>query len=162
MTINAAQRCAGNSKISMRTNLAANGINVVFNYLLIGGHFGFPRLEVAGAAIATALGCFIAFLMSVQSLVSPKAAPADIGKLAAQLGDPGAGRRGPSPSAFVEQLCMRLGFFLYALIVAGLGTKMFATHQICMNICNICFSCYDGFAAAAAALVGQGFRPQTQ
>lgn len=55
MTINAAQRCAGNSKISMRTNLAANGINVIFNYLLIGGHFGFPRLEVAGAAIATVL-----------------------------------------------------------------------------------------------------------
>ena len=30
MTINAAQRCAGNSKISMRTNLAGKGINVVF------------------------------------------------------------------------------------------------------------------------------------
>ena len=156
MTINAAQRCAGNSKISMRTNLAANGINVVFNYLLIGGHFGFPRLEVAGAAIATALGCFIAFLMSVQSLVSPKS------KLRLTLKKswlPSREVLAPvgeiSFSAFVEQLCMRLGFFLYALIVAGLGTKMFATHQICMNICNICFSCYDGFAAAAAALVGQ-------
>ena len=94
--------------------------------------------------------------MSVQSLVSPKS------KLRLTLKEswlPSREVLAPvgeiSFSAFVEQLCMRLGFFLYALIVAGLGTKMFATHQICMNICNICFSCYDGFAAAAAALVGQ-------
>lgn len=42
MVINAAQRGAGNTKIAMRTNLVSNGVNIVFNYLLIEGHFGFP------------------------------------------------------------------------------------------------------------------------
>ena len=37
MGINSAQRGAGNTRITMRTNLASNTINVLFNYLLIGG-----------------------------------------------------------------------------------------------------------------------------
>lgn len=156
MTINAAQRCAGNSRISMQTNLAANIINVIFNYLLIGGNLGFPRLEIAGAALATALGGIVAFLMSAASLFSRKS-PLQISFQHSWL--PKAEIIRPladiALSSFIEQACMRLGFFQYALIVAGLGTQMFATHQICMNICNICFSCFDGFSAAAAALTGQ-------
>ena len=86
---------------------------------------------------------------------SQKQAPADVEKkLAAKPGGVGAGRRD-----FVQRVCgtavHAAGFLPVCLNRRGLGTKMFATHQICMNICNICFSCYDGFAAAAAALVGQ-------
>ena len=44
MGINSAQRGAGNTKITMRTNVTSNTINIIFNYLLIGGHFGFPAL----------------------------------------------------------------------------------------------------------------------
>ncbi|MBQ8917098.1 MAG: polysaccharide biosynthesis C-terminal domain-containing protein, partial [Oscillospiraceae bacterium] len=72
LTINAAQRGVGNTKISMVTNLTANGINLIFNYLLIGGNFGFPRWGVMGAAIATALGNFIAFILSFHSILTPK------------------------------------------------------------------------------------------
>lgn len=56
LTINAAQRGAGNTKISMRTNLTANVVNIIFNYLLINGVWIFPKMGVAGAAAATAIG----------------------------------------------------------------------------------------------------------
>lgn len=46
MVINAAQRGVGNTKIAMRTNIVSNLVNIVFNYLLIGGNFGFPALGV--------------------------------------------------------------------------------------------------------------------
>lgn len=75
----------------MRTNLAANGINVIFNYLLIGGHFGFPRLEVAGAGDCNGAG-LLHRIFNERPVVgqSQKQAPADIKKkLAAQPGDPG-------------------------------------------------------------------------
>ena len=32
----------------MTVNILANAVNVVWNYILIYGHFGFPRLEVKG------------------------------------------------------------------------------------------------------------------
>ena len=56
MVINAAQRGAGNTRIAMKTNIAANAVNICFNYLLIGGNLGFPKLGIRGAAIATVLG----------------------------------------------------------------------------------------------------------
>ena len=35
----------------MVTNLISNVVNVIFNYLLIGGNLGFPELGVRGAAM---------------------------------------------------------------------------------------------------------------
>ena len=40
MGINAAQRGVGNTKITMRTNVTSNTVNIIFNYLLINGHLG--------------------------------------------------------------------------------------------------------------------------
>ncbi|MBE6618059.1 MAG: MATE family efflux transporter [Ruminococcaceae bacterium] len=45
----------GETVIPMVGGVIAIVVNLVFNYLLIFGHFGFPRLGVAGAAIATLL-----------------------------------------------------------------------------------------------------------
>ena len=46
MGINSAQRGADNTKITMRTNVTSNTINIILNYLLINGHFGFPALGI--------------------------------------------------------------------------------------------------------------------
>ena len=51
----------------MTTNLVSNVVNICFNYLLIGGNFGFPALGVRGAAIATVLGTVCACVMSLIS-----------------------------------------------------------------------------------------------
>jgi Na+-driven multidrug efflux pump len=50
---------------------------------------------------------------------------------------------------------MRIGFFLYSRTVASLGTTMFATHQICINISHISFAFGEGLGIAASSLVGQ-------
>ena len=67
LVLNAAQRGAGNTRIAMTTNLVSNVVNICFNYLLIGGNFGFPALGVRGAAIATVLGTVCACVMSLIS-----------------------------------------------------------------------------------------------
>lgn len=157
LTINAAQRGVGNTKISMKTNTIANVVNIIFNYLLIGGNLGFPRLGVSGAAIATSLGFVVSFCISVRTVVH-----SDQHFLSLSLSDHwhfDGQTVGSifkiSSSAMVEQLFMRIGFFTYAKIVAGLGTIAFATHQICMNIINLSFTFGDGLSVAASALVGQ-------
>jgi Na+-driven multidrug efflux pump len=43
----------------MKAGIIAVMVNLVFNYLLIYGHFGFPELGVVGAAIATVISRFV-------------------------------------------------------------------------------------------------------
>ncbi|MBR4450329.1 MAG: MATE family efflux transporter [Clostridia bacterium] len=51
-------RECGETVVPMRAGLIAVGVNLVFNYLLIYGKFGFPELGVKGAAAATDLSRF--------------------------------------------------------------------------------------------------------
>ena len=52
-------RETGETVLPMVSSIAAVLVNLVFNYLLIFGKFGFPALGVKGAAIATALSRFV-------------------------------------------------------------------------------------------------------
>ena len=135
LMINAAHRGCGNTKISMVTNLTANLVNIVFNYLLINGVWFFPKLGVTGAAIATLIGNILSFIMSVYSVtVRPgylHLQLSHIFKLSKDILSP---ITKVSSGAAVEQLFVRIGFFVYAKLVATLGTESMATHQICMSI----------------------------
>lgn len=51
----ASMRAAGDSRTPFLASIITNITNIVFNYLLIFGHFGFPRLGMLGAGIATAI-----------------------------------------------------------------------------------------------------------
>lgn len=49
----------GETKLPMIASVTAILVNLVFNYFLIFGKFGFPKLGVVGAAIATVLSRFV-------------------------------------------------------------------------------------------------------
>ena len=49
LTMTAAQRGAGNTKISMATNLMANFVNLIFNALLINGLFFLSKIRSTGS-----------------------------------------------------------------------------------------------------------------
>lgn len=156
LTINAAQRGCGKTKISMTTNIISNIINVIFNYLLINGIGIFPKLGIRGAALATTMGACAAFCISLITLFRKNNYLSFLYKSSWSLG-----RKISVPilkvgsSAFVEQVFMRIGFLFYAAIIARLGTTEYATHLICMNILTLSFAFGDGLSIAASALVGQ-------
>jgi len=52
-------RECGETRLPMTAGIVAVFVNLVFNYLLIFGHLGFPKLGVQGAAIATVLSRFV-------------------------------------------------------------------------------------------------------
>ncbi len=156
--INSAQRGAGNTKITMRTNVTSNLVNIVFNYLLIGGHFGFPALGIHGAALATVLGTVVSCIMSICSLLNKNGFISIPYILKEHIR--------PSVEAFVsvvkvgysvfcEQLLMRVGFMLTAIMAADMGTDAMAAHQVGMNIMGLSFSFGDGLQSAAVALIGR-------
>ncbi len=55
----------GETKLPMLSSIAAILVNLIFNYLLIFGKFGFPRLGVAGAAIATVMSRFVELVILI-------------------------------------------------------------------------------------------------
>ena len=52
-------RETGETKIPMYASVIAVFVNLVLNYILIFGHFGFPTLGVVGAAVATVISRFV-------------------------------------------------------------------------------------------------------
>ena len=156
MTIIAAQRGAGNTRISMRINTVSNAVKILFNFLLIGGHLGFPQLGIRGAAIATIIGFSVAFFMSVYS-VAGKSSELNILTLEGWKFDKQTlrGFTNVGSGALFEQLFMRFGFFMFVRVVAGLGTMALVIHQICMNIVMLSFCFAEGLGIASSALVGQ-------
>lgn len=155
-TVTATLRGIGDSKTAMKYNLIANLVNVVFNYLLIYGHFGFPKMEVAGASLATVIGQFVAFILAMRVITKrgnylhldfKQGFKPRINYLKSifNIGIP----------AMIEQLVMRAGMIIYSKTVASLGTVAFATHQVCMNITALSFMNGQAFSVSATSLMGQ-------
>jgi putative MATE family efflux protein len=152
----AALRGVGNSRAAMIYNGIANIVNVLGNYLLIYGNFGFPRWEVMGASLATIIGQFVALFLAMAALLGGKnyirlrcsdSFTPDRETLASllRIGLP----------ALAEQALMRAGMIAYTKIVTSLGTTLYATHLACMNIQGMAFMIGQAFAVSAASLVGQ-------
>ena len=155
-TFTATLRGVGHTRVAMYYNLAANLVNVVLNYVLINGHFGFPRLELAGASLATIIGQLVAFVMALRVVLKGdhylhlrlkegfKLQGQHVRNIV-QIGIP----------SMLEQLAMRTGVIVYARTVASLGTVVYATHQVAMNIQAMSFMTGQAFAVSATSLVGQ-------
>ena len=157
MGINSAQRGAGNTRITMRTNLVSNTVNILFNYLLIQGNLGFPKLGIRGAALATVLGTVVSSIMSVISVWKKEnfiSLPMIFKEKIKPSLDALANIIKVGYSVFAEQVLMRIGFMLTAIMAADQGTSAMAAHQVGMNIMGLSFSFGDGLQATAVALIG--------
>ncbi len=157
MCINAALRGVGDTKIPMKVNIVSNLVNVFFNYLLIFGHLGLPRLEVRGAAIASVIGMAAGMSLSVLAVLHAQGSYLRISR-----GDSWRVDRPTMESilrvggnAIVEQASVRFGFFFYSRIMYSLGVTMFAAHNIAMQFLALTFNFADGLSVAATSLVGQ-------
>ena len=158
MVINAAQRGSGNTKLSMTTNLTSSIVNILFNYLLIGGHLGFPAWGIRGAAIATVLGTVVAAGMALLSLFRDSSyirIPLMRSRKMRYTRQSARSIWHLAYNTSLENLAMRVGFLATALIAARLGTDEFAAHNVGMNILGLGFSFADGMQVAAIALAGE-------
>lgn len=155
-TLTAVLRGIGDSRTAMYYNSAANLSNIVLNYLLINGHYGFPRMEVAGASLATAISQVLACGLAMAAVSKKKCylhmslrddfkpSRQEITEIA-RIGLPAA----------LEQFMMRIGSLIFSKTVASLGTIEFAAHQVCMNIQSLTMMNGQVFSISATSLMGQ-------
>ncbi len=108
INLSSSVRAAGDTRTPAFATILINACNVLLNYLLIFGHFGFPRLGMQGAGIATGISLFMgwAFLMTMTGRgLRPRSifhtqvlAEADDSEKAIEAGGLSAKGFGPAPS----------------------------------------------------------------
>lgn len=156
ITVTAALRGIGDTRTPMLYNTLANIINLFFNYVMIYGHFGVPKMGVAGASWATIIGQTAAFFIAMAVALRKKHYVYLDFKEKFTFDKRLMGRVvGIGVPSMMEQLFLRAGIIIYTQQVTGLGDTIFATHQVCMNVQSLTFMMGQAFANAATTLMGQ-------
>ncbi|MDP8237501.1 MAG: MATE family efflux transporter [Candidatus Hatepunaea meridiana] len=144
------------TKLHMRVMILNNVLNVALNYALIFGKFGFPRMEVHGAGLATTLATIagaVYFLLialnhnkrktfkyyRLNNLDFPVCS--GIIKLAVPSG--------------LQVLLAMTGYSVFAAIAARIGTVELAATNVCITIWSLTYLPGAGLGVAAASLIGQ-------
>jgi len=137
--------------------ISANLINWLFNWLLIYGHWGLPKLGVVGSALSTCLArVYMAAVLlfaiwwyergneeGFRSILR-RPDPRRLFQLM-RLGLPAA-----------TQILMEIGAFGAAAVLAGrLSAVAMAAHQIALNCAAVSYMVPLGISSAAAVAVGQ-------
>ena len=157
-------RESGQTSLPMKAGMTAMVVNFIFNALLIFGLFGFPKLGVAGAAIATVISRFVEMFIVV--LVS------HFGKNKEKTGMSYPFFEGlykgftvPAyliPSFIAKTVPLLFGEFTWSLGQAALlqcysvrGLEVVAAMNICSTISQIFNEVFLSLGNATAILIGQ-------
>ncbi|PHQ59443.1 MAG: MATE family efflux transporter [Maribacter sp.] len=144
------------TKYPMYATILANVINIILNYLLIFGSFGFPKLGIVGAAIGTLVARII-MVAHIWYLLKSKTKFHDYvtgfnfrrieKKVMKKIIDLG------FPSAL--QMFFEVAIFTAAIWLSGvLGKNAQAANQIALNLSSMTFMFGMGLGVAAMIRVG--------
>jgi len=147
---------AGDTLRPMIAGIISNIVNIVSNYLLIFGKFGFPRLEVRGAALATTIS-FTLYAVIVVSFCFRKRGTIGIRFKDQRLSTSSHFRnlmRVVLP-ATVQPLIFNTGYVFFSRIVMAYGITIMAAHRVAIAVESLSFIPGGAFAVATASLFGK-------
>lgn len=151
----------GNTRLPMVANVVAMVLNVAGNWLLIGGHLGFPALGVAGAAWASVLSSVLAFLLLL-AVFLVQWRRRRTGPLRLSWGELGRMLRFGLPSGF-NWFFEFFAFLIFVdVVVAGLGTSVLAALMAVTQLNSVAFMPAFAMASAGAVVVGQALGARVQ
>ena len=158
ITYSSTLRECGETLVPMKAGMAAVFVNLVFNYLLIYGKFGFPKLGVNGAAIATDLSrvveCAIIVIWLhrhssthtyVRGVYRTLKVPLSSAKKFFVTGAP----------LLVNETLWALGIFLQSQAYSLRGLNAVAGQNIANTINNVFNIAFIAMGDAVAIIVGQ-------
>jgi putative MATE family efflux protein len=141
----------------MRIAGAVAAVKTALNFVLIFGALGFPRLELVGAGLATAISQAVGLTLFVAvALRSKPQSP-----LALRAGDFAAARPLLREVARIalpgvgERLAMNLAVLAYFRVLSEYGPLAIAAYTVGVRILAFSWIPGTGFATATATLVGQ-------
>ena len=155
----------GATRVTMVTDIIANLLNIFLDYALIFGRFGFPRLGIRGAGIATAVSGFVGPLLLLALFLSPQV-DREYATRRNLRWDPQLMRRMVRfglPTGV--QLVLDIASFEVFVMLAGrTGGIALAASNIALSVNLLAFMPLVGLGITAAVLVGKYLgagRPET-
>ena len=141
------------ARVYLQTLVLMHAVNIVLNYLLIFGRFGFPELGVTGAGIGTAVSTFIGTAIYIvmafrhaRSAGFLKSVPDRSGlRTMLRLAVP----------AGLQQFFFATGMTVFFWIIGTVGTPELAASNVLVQLLLVVLLPGIGFGLAAASLVGQ-------
>jgi putative MATE family efflux protein len=153
--INAIFRGAGDAAIAMRVLWLANSINILLGPCLIFGLGPFPKLGVAGAAIATNIGRGTGALFALSRLLKP-GSRIDLHRRDFKLDLALIGRMARIAWSAMFQLLIGMGSWIaLTRVLATFGSSVIAGYTIGIRVIMFALLPAAGLANAAATMVGQ-------
>jgi len=151
----AAFRGAGDMRTPLLIGAIINVFNVVANYALIFGGFGFSAMGARGSGLASSLAFTLGLLLAIVAMRRRGAVlRPGTGALAFDVGLTRRILRIGFPAA-IEQCFLQVGFFFYLFIASKYGTDAMAAYFIGVRVLALSFLPGLGFGAAASTIVGQ-------
>ena len=140
----------GFTKPSMYISVISNVINVVLNAVLIFGLFGFPRLEIIGAAYATLISRVIMFLLILIYCLNDRRFSKYILKTKFLVNLNHIKDIFRIGFASGLQYIFEVGAFSVATVMTGsIGAIHLAAHQIALNLASISYMIASGIGSAS-------------
>jgi len=144
------------TKYPMYATILANVINIVLNYVLIFGKFGFPKMGIVGAAIGTLASRFIMLFFLWWLLTKKEKSKAYVSQIKLFVLNNSMLKKLMNlgmPSAM--QMFFEVGIFTAAIWLSGLlGKNAQAANQIALNLSSMTFMIAMGLSVAAMIRVG--------
>jgi putative MATE family efflux protein len=130
-------------------------LNTALNYLLIFGKLGFPALGVKGAALATAVSRFVEFSVLLAIVYRKKTPVAGRFEEFLDISSEFARRyfRITIP-VVLNEVGWALGFTMYKVVFARMGTEVIAAVNIAENVTNLLLVVFHGTSNACAVMIG--------
>ena len=156
IVLNAALRGIGETRLTLISSISMGVVDIFVNYLLIEGHWGFPKLGVVGDALGTVCGMATACVISM-ILMSRRSEFLTLKGIFTHKKDPEVMKnvRSKAGNTVVENLFTRIGFLLSSIIISGLSSDLTAVYSVTMILLNYSFAFGDGLQAAVVTLTGR-------
>ncbi|MDC0380460.1 MATE family efflux transporter [Flavobacteriaceae bacterium] len=144
------------TRYPMYATILANLINIFFNYVLIFGLWGFPKMGVVGAGIGTLISRFVMLILMWYFLVQLKKTKSYLRDLKFFVLEHSMIKKIISlglPSAL--QMFFEIGVFTAAIWLSGtLGKNAQAANQIALNLSSMTYMIAVGLSVTATIRVG--------
>ncbi|MCK9444167.1 MAG: MATE family efflux transporter [Tissierellaceae bacterium] len=150
-----ASRSIGQARMPMVVSFISFLTNTLFNYLLIFGHFGFPKLGVAGAAYGTLIARIVEIvfiLYFVYKNIDPLAATFQ--ELTSWTKEFVGRYLKTTYPVIINEALWALGQVMYTAAYAKIGEESTAAVQVAATIQNVFFVLVRGLANACTVMVG--------